>query len=328
MVRNPSSLTLRTGPWSEAARAARVLAPSTARATLRVSGAIRRMAPKVRSRPSRSVTTAPSIPARASRTVGSISVSPRPLTTWWSDRLASLGERLSGSSGSSTATSSSIRSVGAISWGIDAAGSRRTTKRAPLRSSPRLSAAWKSLPARSMQVELPDGLAPGGELGRDVQEPPAGVAERERQAAVGEDLDLLRRGQDQADMPAVAGRPGVVAVGPRAGARRGRRPLGPVGPSGDVDGPAEVAVAVDDVDGPDAVAEPVEPLDRRQADAVLGRPLGVRSSRAGPGRRRSPAAGRRWRPGGSRRSRAPRPGAPPAPRGPGPARAGRGTRRR
>ena len=130
---------------------------------------------------------------------------------------------------------------------------------------------------------VPDGLAPGGELGRNVQEPPAGVAEGERQAAPGKDLDLLRGGQNQADVAAVRGSPGRGRDRPSGRGSPGATPLGSGRPnSRDVDGPAEVAVAVDDVDGPDAVAEPVEPLDRRQADAVLGRPLGV--GPAGQGR--------------------------------------------
>ena len=73
------------------------------------------------------------------------------------------------------------------------AGSRRTTNRAPLRSSLRFSAAWKILRGEVAGAGRADGLAPGGELGRDVEQPPAGVAEGERQRPAGEDLDLLRR---------------------------------------------------------------------------------------------------------------------------------------
>src|SRR5262249_37248989 len=56
MVRKPSSLTLSTGPWNEAVRAAAVRAPSMARALLRASVEMRRTAPKERRRPSGSVT--------------------------------------------------------------------------------------------------------------------------------------------------------------------------------------------------------------------------------------------------------------------------------
>ena len=54
------------------------------------------------------------------------------------------------------------------------AGSRNTTNSGPLRSSLRFNAAWKIRRARSAWPQArADGIAPGAELGRDVEQPPA-----------------------------------------------------------------------------------------------------------------------------------------------------------
>ena len=205
-----------------------------------------------------------------------------------------------------------IWSGGARSWGTECSGSRSTTNSAPSRDSLRLSAAWKIDHGQAGPSRAADRLAPDRELAGDVEQPPPRVAEAEHQRPLGEDLDLLRGGQHQADVPAGPRGLGVVAVGTRAGMDQRLAPLDGLGPPGDVDQPRQVPLAIDQEDRPHAVAEPVEPLDRRQPSVEVGRPSPVLVDPGRPGRARCRAAARPSRPGGSRRSTARRPAAPRA----------------
>ena len=122
----------------------------------------------------------------------------------------------------------------------------------------------------------PHGLAPGGELAGDVEQPPPRVAEAEDHRPAGEDLDLLAGSQHQADVAAAGASPWR---GSGRGAGRGvpaaRGPWTWSAQRCDVDHPEQVALAIDQEDRLDAVAEPVEPLDRRQPGVEPRRPLGV-----------------------------------------------------
>ena len=154
-----------------------------------------------------------------------------PRTMWWSDRLARRGERLSGSSGSSVATSS-IDPVGGGDQLWDRHGRvAQDDEQRPLAVLAQVQCRLEDPQREAAGAGRADGLAPGGELGRDVEQPPARVAEGERQRPAGEDLDLLRGGQHQADVPARVRRLGVAGVGARARDRRAGSVPAPARPS-------------------------------------------------------------------------------------------------
>ena len=184
MVRCPSSLTLRTGPCCEAARAARVRAPWTERTSSRVSGAIRRIAPKVSRRPSEV--------GRPRRRRGWRSIPGR----WVRGRTGWRRGRRGG--GPAWPAGGEVLGVLGVVGGdllghpVDRGDELRRSsgrgrgprqKSAPVRASLRLSAAWNSQRARSGVGRPPTASLPGGELAGDVEQPPAGVAEAERSSS-------------------------------------------------------------------------------------------------------------------------------------------------
>ena len=134
-----------------------VRAPSTARATRIASGPSAGSRRRTAAGPRRSVTTAPSMPASASRTDG-VEVRPGPgrgrggaAPAWPAGARGCRGRR-----GRRRRPPRQIRSLGRDAAGrATSAGSRRTTNSAPRRSSLRFSAAWKIRSARS------GGLASG-----------------------------------------------------------------------------------------------------------------------------------------------------------------------
>jgi hypothetical protein len=130
-------------------------------------------------------------------------------------------------------------------------------------------------------VRPTDRLAPDRELAGDVQQPPAGVAEAEDQRPPGEDLDLLGRGQDQADVSALSRRLGVVPVGYGAGMDQRLAALGDRRPAGHVDQPHQVTLVVDQEHRSHPVAEPVEPLDCRQPCIEIRRAFPILAVRRG-----------------------------------------------
>ena len=153
------------------------------------------------------------------------------------------------------------------------------------------------------QDRVGDGVFPDRELRRRVEDPPPAVREGERLLAAGEQLDLVVRAQDQADVAAGAGGPRVGDVGPGAGDVRPPRAGELARPPLDLDDLGELALPIDEEERPRAVAEPMDALEARQLDAV-GEGVGGRpGERAGRIRRPARAGGRRWRPAGSRRSR-------------------------
>ena len=250
----PSSLTFRTGPKRLATRAAVVRAPSARRRGARsgpervgvvaedraegeqAAGAVgrpgrRRGRPGPRGRRGR---------GRSRRGRGPGSGGP----AWPAGRRGSA--RRAARRGPRRAS----RSCGAISRPTAAPGSSTTTNRPPWRSSARSRAVWKRTRA---SARVGHRACPDGELRRRVEHPPAAVGEGERLDAAGEELDLLVRAQDQADVAAGAGRPRVArrrAQGTRRAARDRRR-LGrrspPAraprpGPPSDVDDLGELAL--------------------------------------------------------------------------------------
>ena len=195
--------------------------------------------------------------------------------------MACLGERFSGSCGSSATT-----------FGRDLIGRRdelghrvlRVAQDHEERAQPRLAEVQGSLEDGRGQVSpagSADGRAPHCEFAGDIEQPPASVAEAEHQRSLGEDLDLLRGGEDQANVPARAGGLGVADVGSRAGMKQRLASLRGFGPAGHVDEPDEVTLPIDQEKRTDAVAKPVKTLDGRQSGREAGGPFQILVSRCG-----------------------------------------------
>ena len=152
------------------------------------------------------------------------------------------------------------------------------------RPQPRLAQVERGLKDRRGEIgpaRSADRLAPDGELAGDVEQPPPCVAEAEHQRSLGEDLDLLRGGQHQADVPARPRGLGVADVRSRTGMNQRFAPLTGFRPPGHVDHPRQIALAIDQEDRPHAVAEPVKPFDRRQSGVEAGSSRHVLVTRGG-----------------------------------------------